>query len=359
MNTVVRVIASGSCKVSWTTCPTGVRKGGHMRIKVIGIVIAMSIAASVPLIGEVSGQIETRSAQQKKQKYDSATAIGAENPASVQDPQKPQDRILIKTNLVNLTVTVSDRLGRFVTGLSQENFEVYDDNIKQQIAFFANEDSPVSMGIVYDVSGSMKDFSAHSLRMLRQFFENSHREDEFFVIAFNNRTHLVHDFSSLPEEIINRVGFIKSDGSTALYDATYLAAEKVRQGRHHKKVLLIFSDGEENSSRYSGRKLKNLLKETDVQIYAIGMSEWSSGAPTLKFLSEPTGGQAFFPLDYVSADFVYTRLALMLRNQYVIGFYPNNTASDEKWHKLRVLLNAHKQLGKLKIFYKDGYWSQK
>ncbi|MCI0665939.1 MAG: VWA domain-containing protein, partial [Acidobacteria bacterium] len=120
---------------------------------------------------------------------------------ATQNPQRPQDRIIIKTNLVNITVTVSDRLGRFVTGLSKENFEIFDDNIKQEIAFFANEDSPVTMGIIYDVSGSMSNFSSHSLAMLRQFFENSHKEDEFFVIAFNNRTQLVHDFSSLPNEI--------------------------------------------------------------------------------------------------------------------------------------------------------------
>ncbi|MCI0392531.1 MAG: VWA domain-containing protein [Acidobacteria bacterium] len=246
-----------------------------------------------------------------------------------------------------------------MTGLSKENFEIFDDNIKQEIAFFANEDSPVTMGIIYDVSGSMSNFSSHSLAMLRQFFENSHKEDEFFVIAFNNRTQLVHDFSSLPNEIINRVGFIKAKGSTALFDATYLAIEKVRQGRHHKKVLLIFSDGEENSSRYSGREIRNLLKETDVQIYAIGMSEWGEGSGTLKFLTEPTGGQAFFPFDYVSAEFVYTRLALMLRHQYVIGFYPNNTANTEKWHDIRLLLNAPRQLGKLRVFYRKGYWSSK
>jgi Ca-activated chloride channel homolog len=330
-----------------------------MKYQVIVVIITMSIAALLPISGAAPRQNEKQSADRQRRKNSSATTIGSENPASKQDPQKPQDRVVIKTDLVNLTVTVSDRLGRFVTGLSKEDFEVYEDNVRQQIAFFANEDSPVSMGIVYDVSSSMNSFSAHSLRMLRQFFENSHREDEFFVIAFNNRTQLVHDFSSLPEEIINRVGFIKSKGSTALYDATYLATEKVRQGRHHKKVLLIFSDGEENSSRYSGREIKNLLKETDVQIYAIGMSEWSDGAPTLKFLSEPTGGQAFFPLDYGSAEFVYTRLALMLRNQYVVGFYPNNTVNDAKWRNVRVLLNAPKQLGKLKLAYKNGYWSSK
>ncbi len=276
-----------------------------------------------------------------------------------QVPKNPQDRIVINTKLVNLTVTVNDKLGRFVTGLTKEDFDVFDDTIKQDIAFFSDDDAPLSMGIVYDVSGSMRDFSSRSMTMLRQFFDNSHTEDEFYVFAFNNRIHLVQDFTSLPDELMNRVVFIKSQGNTALYDATYMAVEKVRQGRHHKKVILIFSDGEENSSRYSGKELQNLLKENDVQIYAIGMDEFSGGAGTLKFITEPTGGQAFFPFDHFSAELTYTRLALMLRRQYVIGFYPSNVTSGTKWHKLHVELRAPKQLGKLKLSYKNGYWMVK
>jgi Ca-activated chloride channel family protein len=205
----------------------------------------------------------------------------------------------------------------------------------------------------------MGNFSSHSLAMLRQFFENSHKEDEFYVFAFNNRVHLVQDFTALSDELVNRVAFIKAKGNTALYDAIYAAVEKVRQGRHHKKVILIFSDGEENSSRYSGRELQNLLKENDVQIYAIGMNEYSGGGGALRFISELTGGQAFFPFDFFSAEVTYTRLALMLRRQYTLGFYPNNITSGTKWHKLQVQLKAPKQLGKLKLSYKNGYWMVK
>jgi Ca-activated chloride channel homolog len=273
-----------------------------------------------------------------------------------QVPQNPQDKIVINTRLVNLTVSVNDKLGRYVTGLTKEDFEIFDDSVKQDIAFFSDDDAPISLGIVYDVSGSMENFGSRSLSMLRYFFENSHTEDEFYVYAFNDRVQLVQDFTSLPEALLSRVTFIKAKGSTALFDATYAAVEKVRQGRHHKKVILIFSDGEENSSRYSGKELQNLLKENDVQIYAIGMSEYSNGAGTLKFIAEPTGGQAFFPFDYASAEVIYTRLALMLRRQYVIGFYPNNVTSGTTWHKLHVQVKAPSQLGKLKLSYKNGYW---
>src|SRR5262252_8690034 len=194
-----------------------------------------------------------------------------QGPDSKQAPQNSQDKTVIITRLVYLTVLVNDKLGRFVAGLTKEDFEIFDDNIKQDIAFFSDDDAPISLGIVYDVSGSMGNFSSHSLAMLRQFFENSHTEDEFYVYAFNNRVQLVQDFTSLPEALQNRVAVIKSKGNTALYDAVYAAVEKVRQGRHHKKVILIFSDGEENSSRYSGKELQSLLRESDVLIYAIGM----------------------------------------------------------------------------------------
>ena len=282
-----------------------------------------------------------------------------QKPDSKQLPQNPQDKIVINTKLVNLTVSVNDKLGRFVTGLTKEDFEIFDDGVKQDTAFFSDDDAPISLGIVYDVSSSMGNFSSRALSMLRYFFDNSHTEDEFYVYAFNNRVQLVQDFTSLPEAILSRVTFIKAKGSTALFDATYAAVEKVRQGRHHKKVILIFSDGEENSSRYSGKELQNLLRENDVQIYAIGMSEFSDGAGTLKFIAEPTGGQAFFPFDYVSAEVIYTRLALMLRRQYVIGYYPNNVTSGTTWHKLHVQVKAPSQLGKLKLSYKNGYWMVK
>jgi|SRR5215813_6553097 len=289
----------------------------------------------------------------------SAVISPRQEPDSKQVQKNSQDRIVINTKLVNLTVTVNDKLGRFVTGLTKEDFEIFDDSVKQDIAFFSDDDAPISMGIVYDVSASMQNFSSHSLAMLRQFFDNSHKEDEFYVYAFNNRVQLVQDFTSLPEALLGRVTFIKAKGNTALYDATYAAVEKVRQGRHHKKVILIFSDGEENSSRYSGKELQNLLKENDVQIYAIGMSELSNGAGTLRFIAEPTGGQAFFPFDYFSAEVIYTRLALMLRRQYVLGFYPSNATSGSTWHKLHVQVKAPSQLGKLRLSYKNGYWMVK
>lgn len=278
-------------------------------------------------------------------------------PTPLQNIPATQNKVVIETKLVNLTVTVTDHFGRFVTGLEKENFAVFDDKIQQDLAFFSTDDAPISLGIVYDVSSSMRSFTSGQVAQLRRFFENSHPEDEFCVIAFNNRAQLVHDFTSLPADIINRAVFIPAKGSTALFDATYLAIEKVRQGRHHKKVVLIFSDGEENSSRYSGREVRNLIRESDVQVYAFGVAGMSGeGAPTLRFLTEPTGGEVYFPFGPFATDLTFERLALILRRQYTLGYYPNNLTRGSQWHNVQLTLKAHKQLGKLKVSYKNGYW---
>ena len=274
-----------------------------------------------------------------------------------QGRQNRDDRIRLETRLVSLTVTVSDPYGRFVTGLSKEQFEVYDEDVKQEIAIFSDDDAPLSLGIIYDVSGSMSDLTQRSFAALKRFFATSHPDDEYFVVAFNDRPKLVQDFTASPNEILNKTVFIKAKGSTALYDATYLAVEKVKQGRHAKKALLILSDGLDNNSRYSGKELRNLLKEADVQIYSIGWTELLGGSGILKQLSDWSGGRAFFPGDDRLVGDIYTRIAVMLRHQYVVGFYPSDITSTTRWRQVRLKVRAPKGLGRLSLYYKKGYQS--
>ena len=278
------------------------------------------------------------------------------DPVTARD-QSPRDQIQLKAKLVSMTVTVLDPFGRFVTGLTKRNFEVFDDGVKQEIAHFTDEDAPVTLGIVYDVSGSMGDLTSRSFQALRRLFETSHREDEYFIIAFNDRAKLVQDFTTSPSEIMSRVIFVKAKGSTALYDGVYLGLEKARQGKHAKKALLIISDGEENSSRYNGHELREMLKESDVPVYSIGISQLYAGMGTLQSLSEWSGGMAFAPEDEPQTRDIYTRIALMLRHQYAIGFYPTDSASNIDWHKVRISINAPKGLGRLALNYKKGYRS--
>jgi Ca-activated chloride channel homolog len=279
----------------------------------------------------------------------------------------PQDRIILDTSVVNVLVSVTDTYGRFVTGLTKDHFDLFDDKVKQNIAHFTDEDAPISVGIVYDVSGSMKDRIMRSVKALRRFMETSHEDDDFFLIGFNDRAKLVQDFTTSSEQVIGHLMFVNPKGSTALYDAAYLAVEKVAQGRHQKKALLIISDGQDNNSRYTYKELRNRVKEADVQIYAIGITDPASdslagyGRGVLEEISRMTGGRSFFPSAYNEPELVEicTRIALELRHQYSIGFYPSDITSDAKWHKLAVKVNPPKGLGRLSLVYKDGYQSFK
>jgi Ca-activated chloride channel family protein len=306
----------------------------------VGIVIAVFLATPEPATS-ISG---------KNQPTDAQTT-------SADAKQKPDDKIQLQARLVSMTVTVSDQFGRFVIGLEKKNFQIFDDGVQQEITHFSDEDAPLTLGIVYDVSGSMSDLTSRSFQALKRFFDTSHQDDEYFIIAFNNRAQLVQDFTTSPSEIMSRVIFVKAKGSTALYDGVYLGLEKARQGRHRKRALLIISDGEENSSRYSGRELREMLKESDVPVYGIGISQLYAGMGTLQSLSGWSGGMTFSPMDEPQTRDIYTRIALMLRHQYAIGFYPTDATSPVNWHKVRINLSAPRGLGKLSLSYKKEYRS--
>jgi Ca-activated chloride channel homolog len=281
--------------------------------------------------------------------------------------QKLKDGIHIGTAIVNVTVSVTDPYGRFVTGLGKDHFELFDDKVKQQIEHFTDDDAPVSLGIVYDVSGSMKERVGRSIRALRRFIETSHADDDFFLIGFNDRAKLVQDFTTSGDNILGHLMFANPHGSTALYDAAYLAVEKVSQGRQTKKALLIISDGQDNNSRYTYKELRSRVKEADVQIYAIGITDPANdtlagfGRSVLEEVTRMTGGRAFFPNAYNEPELVEicTRIALELRHQYSVGFYPTDIQSEAKWHKVQVKVNPPKGLGRLSLSYRDGYQSFK
>jgi Ca-activated chloride channel homolog len=303
-------------------------------------------------------------ASSKSTADDKLSAAKSDN-GKAQNPK--DDKLILNTDIVNVTISVTDPYGRFVTGLGKDHFEVFDDKVKQQIAHFTDEDAPVSLGIVYDVSGSMKERINRSVRALRRFIETSHQDDDFFLIAFNDRAKLIQDFTVSGDNILGHLMFVAPHGSTALYDAAYIAVEKVQQGRHSKKALLIISDGQDNNSRYTYKELRNRVKEADVQIYAIGITDPASdslagfGRSVLEEITRMTGGRAFFPNAYNEPELVEicTRIALELRHQYSIGFYPTDVQSEAKWHKVQVKVNPPRGLGRLSLTYRDGYQSFK
>lgn len=335
--------------------------------------VTMMVAAIVPINFAVSQENKNAAlqAQSDKQKTDSATddkaSVAKADDVKSGKPQSQDPKVILNTSIVNITVSVTDSYGRFVTGLGKDHFDLFDDKVKQQIAHFSDEDAPVSLGIVYDVSGSMKERINRSLRALRRFIETSHEDDDIFLIGFNDRAKLVQDFTTSGDQVMNHLTLVAPKGNTALYDAAYLAVEKVTEGRHNKKALLIISDGQDNNSRYTYKELRNRVKEADVQIYAIGITDPASdglagfGRSVLEEITRMTGGRSFFPNAYNEPELVEicTRIALELRHQYSFGFYPTDVTSEAKWHKVQVKVNPPKGLGRLSLTYRDGYQSFK
>jgi Ca-activated chloride channel homolog len=279
--------------------------------------------------------------------------------------QGEQDRLRIGTELVSVPVTVTDAYNRLVTGLDRQHFEVYEDKVKQEISFFSDDDAPVNLGIVFDVSGSMKGKIDRAREALKAFAQTSHSDDDFFLIGFNQRANLLAEFTD-SETLINKLTLVDPKGQTALYDAAYLGIEKVKQGRHNRNAMLLISDGQDNSSRYTYGELRKLLKEAGVQIYCIGIVEVGGaaggtldmqGQAILEEIAQTTGGKAFFPRSAAELEDATTRIALELRHQYSIGYNPTNVKRDGQWHKIKVNVKGPKGLSNLKVQCKEGYYA--
>jgi Ca-activated chloride channel homolog len=267
-------------------------------------------------------------------------------------------------NLVLVPVSVTDQLQRLVTGLGRENFEVFEGKKPQEIRHFSSEDTPVSVGIILDSSGSMKGKMERVREAVHQFCETANPQDEFFMITFADEPHLVSDFTSVPEEIEKELLFTQPKGRTALLDAVYMALGKMHEAKYGKKALLIISDGGDNHSRYGEREVKAAVKESDVMIYAVGTfdrfvptEEERLGPALLSAITEPTGGRAFTLQSPNDLPAVAHRIGTELRTQYVIGYRPQDAPHDGKWHKISVKLRLPRKLALLRAHSKSGYYA--
>lgn len=296
------------------------------------------------------------------------TAAFAQEPQPTPPPvEDPDDKpVIIKTDLVTLTLTVTDYYGRYVSGLTKDAFTVSDEGEEQEITFFSDTDAPVSVGIVFDVSGSMSGEKIIKARKaLERFINTSHPSDEYFLIAFNSRAQLLMDRTRDGEAVLNKLTLVQPKNNTALYDAAYLGVERVTRGTHQKKAVLIISDGQDNSSRYNFKEVRRLLKESDVTIYSVGIMdgrdagsmEGMQGQAFLDELSSVTGGKSFYPSTNVEMDEIFERIALELRHQYSIGYTPKNFQPDGKWHKVKVKVKPPRGLPRLTVRSREGYYA--
>jgi Ca-activated chloride channel homolog len=270
----------------------------------------------------------------------------------------------VDVDLVLVPVTITDPLNRLVTGLEKENFQLFDGNAQQEIRSFSSEDAPVSLGVIFDSSGSMSSKMDRAKDAVVEFFKTANPQDEFFMITFSDEPEEVSDFTSSVDEIQNKLVYAVPRKRTALLDAIYMGVSKMRQAKYAKKALLIISDGGDNHSRYTEGEIKALVKEADVMIYAIGIydryfqsQEERLGPALLTDIAELTGGRAFTIDNPNDLADVATKIGIELRNQYVLGYRPAKVVHDGKWRKIKVKLMPPKGLPPLRVYARTGYYA--
>ena len=288
-----------------------------------------------------------------------------ENVVTTKDGLSARVRPLkVDVDLVLVPVTITDPMNRLVTGLEKDNFQLYEGSSQQEIRSFSSEDAPVSLGVIFDSSGSMSSKMDRAKEAVVEFFKTANPQDEFFMITFSDEPETVSDFTNSVDEIQNKLVFAVPRHRTALLDAIYMGVSKMRQAKYAKKALLIISDGGDNHSRYTENEIKSLVKEADVMIYAIGIydryasaMEERLGPQLLSEITELTGGRAFTIDNPNDLADVATKIGVELRNQYVLGYRPAKVVRDGKWRKIKVKLLPPKGLPPLRVYARTGYYA--
>jgi len=280
---------------------------------------------------------------------------------------KAPKEIKVDVSLALVNVTVTDPFDRLVTGLEKENFKVYEDGVEQEIVNFSSEDVPISIGVIFDMSGSMSDKVDKAREAAVQFFHTANPLDEFFLVSFNDRAQLTSPFTTSVDELQNRMMFTAAHGRTALLDAIYLGLSEMRGARNAKRALLIISDGGDNHSRYNETDIKSFLREADCQLYAVGIfdpvdirartPEEAEGPSLLTELTDMSGGRVFPVQNLNDLPDIAAKIGMELRNQYVVAYRPSNAKHDGTWRKIKVKLNPPRGLPPLNVYAKTGYFA--
>jgi VWFA-related protein len=293
-------------------------------------------------------------------------------PGEVQKQGNKDYVISVDTTLIQVPVSVHDKDGRPINNLTREQFQVFEDKVQQQIKLFAHEDVPISLGLVIDNSGSMRNKRERVNSAALTFVRESNPEDESFIVNFDDSAYLEQDFTSSIGDLMDALDNLDTRGETALYDAVYLSVEKVvKEGKRDTKALLLVTDGEDNSSKYKYEEALNKLKESKVTLYAIGLLEENDQrgglfkqSPSKKAkealiqLSEATGGVAYFPKSVDEVEELCKQIAHDLRNRYTIGYTPTNLKLDGSFRKVDVTINVPKT-AKVTFHHKPGYYAPK
>jgi Ca-activated chloride channel family protein len=341
---------------------------------VLSVCLALLLSVSIPAAAQSSSGSEENPADKGDEKpKEEAKARDAAKPK--EDVKKdtagfvvrPLTGLHMDVDLALINVTVTDPYNRLVTGLDPDNFRVYEDNIEQEVVTFSSEDVPISIGVIFDFSGSMANKIGKAREAALQFFKTANPQDEFFLVSFNERAELTSAFTNSIEDLQSRMMMTAPKGRTALLDAIYLGLSQMRGAKNGKRALLILSDGGDNHSRYNESDIKRLVKEADTQLYAIGIfdplgyrnrtPEELNGPSLLGEVTEMTGGRVFSVENLNELPDIASKIGMELRNQYVLGYRPSNKAHDARWRKIKIKLRAPKGLPPLNVYSKTGYYA--
>jgi Ca-activated chloride channel homolog len=285
--------------------------------------------------------------------------------------QKDQAQASFKssTNLVVIPVSVTDTANRFVLGLQKEDFQVFEDGVEQTVAHFSGEDAPISVGLAFDESGSMDLKLRRSRDAAGQLLKTMNGDDEAFLVEFNDKVRVSVPFTSKPQEIETALTNSQPGGLTAMFDAIDASVREMKKAKNPRKAIVIVSDGGDNSSHYTADQITSLVREADVEIYAMGVFEPSfglglglsteeiSGPKLLSEIATQTGGRAFAATLSSDLPAVAARIAIELRNQYVLAYYPKDQVHDGKYHKVEVKLAQPKGISAIKAHWRTGYYA--
>jgi Ca-activated chloride channel homolog len=283
-------------------------------------------------------------------------------------PQK----IINVSDMVALRVSVIDEKGQIVSGLQSDNFKVFEDKVEQKISVFSNTDVPVTMGLVIDNSGSMREKRQQVNAAALTFVKTSNPQDEAFVVNFNDEYYLdtEEDFTSDTQQLNEALSRIDTRGSTALYDAIVGSLDHVKKGHKDKKVLLVITDGDDDASRLTLEQAMQAAEKSNTAIYAIGVFSDDDrknekrmirhSRKVLTELADATGGMAYFPDSLDQVEPLCAQVAKDIRNQYTIGYYPSNTNKDGTFRAIAIqLVPPHGRAGKLAARTRSGYFAEK
>jgi len=260
---------------------------------------------------------------------------------------------------VLVPVAVNDAYNRPVAGLEKENFRVFDDKLEQAITSFSMEDEPVAVGLVFDTSGSMSGAEREEHLAATEFFKTANPEDEFALVEFDSSPRLVVPLTADPTKITYQLLFTHTRGSTALLDAVFLGLHEIKKSTKKRKALVVISDGGENNSRYTSTEIRNVVKESDVLIYSIGVfadPNYTDAGGVLNGISEQTGGRMFKTQGARLSD-IAQKISVDLRNRYLLGYVPTNTERNGKYHLVEVKVVPPKGLPPVRAHWRTGYYA--